>query len=340
MNSLSDSADGMSLPLRFLRWELPAGVSLAALLPSSMSRCGIYVLEFSDGELYVGQTVSLLSRIASHYRKWPNDIVAVRFSATRRENLDQAERDVVAQLVAAGSRLRNIDLLALPLRSEALDMVVDPAVQAEWLAGESGALAIGDRGQIAQQRRKTRPRYRKLSKHSEYQHVLAALTAYIRECVPWPHLTEGRFWSVTSLPSTGRTSDWRRLAAVSINNVEVLVLGEALEEQSEGWKPEGFLNVALDTRLEDSGDFKTYRSEYRPTGQVLNIPFHRFGTVPEMLANPRISGPARELSMGLLRKGPGMFGRFHDYNLSDDVFVALSAHALSSTGAQPASSSP
>ena len=36
---------------------------------------------------------------------------------------------------------------------------------------------------------------------------------------------------------------------------------------------------------------------------------------------------ARKLAVGLLRKGGGMFARFHDYNLADDLFSVIDARS-------------
>lgn len=69
--------------LHFVRWAMSPDTSPAALIPVEMGRCGVYVLEFGDGEQYVGQSVSLLARLATHRRRWP-DIVAIRFACVVR----------------------------------------------------------------------------------------------------------------------------------------------------------------------------------------------------------------------------------------------------------------
>lgn len=306
--------------LRFTRWETPVGTSLSALI-GEIDRCGIYVLEFSNGEVYVGQTVSLLSRFAHHRRRWPDEIQAVRFAPVAPDRLDLAERDVVARLVATGSRLRNLDLVALPLRSEALDLVVDPTVVTSWLE-EAGELSIGDRAIHARQRRRTEVAYQTLATHKDFDGIVSGAATYVARCLPWPHRTEGRFWVITSMPTTGRTSTWRRLCALSVNNVEVLVFGE--ERRSRGWHHCGFLNVAfadgIPRRLRPR---RVETAEYRSVGRVYRLPFRSAAEVGAFMEDPVVLQAARQLAIGLLRKGNGLFGRFHDYNLADSIFVRL-----------------
>lgn len=43
--------------LRFKRWDYTSDVAPSAVL-TLKNPCGIYVLEFSDGEQYVGQSVN------------------------------------------------------------------------------------------------------------------------------------------------------------------------------------------------------------------------------------------------------------------------------------------
>ncbi|MFT3889092.1 MAG: GIY-YIG nuclease family protein [Arachnia sp.] len=309
--------------LRFTRWEIPSGTSLSAVVPGAAHLCGIYVLEFADGELYVGQTVSLLTRFADHARRWPGEIVALRFAALVPEELNTAERDVIARLVSHGGHLRNTDLVALPLRSAALDSMVDTAVQAAWLAGDCADLSIGERGQEALQRRRTHARYSLLASRDDFEQIVAILGEYLRICVPWPHQTERRFWTVTSLPGTGRSSDWHRLVTLNINNIEVLMLGEGRQRGANEWQATGFINVAHTKNLDSVRGLRLERASYGPVGDIRRLRFEHWGAVSRLFGSEVVTEAARELAMGLLRKGSGMFGRFHDYNLADDVFGYL-----------------
>lgn len=310
-------------PLRFQRWEVSDGLSLSALVGPGFGGCGIYLLEFDDGTQYIGQTVDLLSRIASHRRRWPGQIVAVRFAEVPQEALNLAERDAVARTAATGIGLRNIDLVSLPLSSAALDLVVDRTVQAEWLNGETEPLSIGDRGSLALQRRRTLQQYRTLVDHPDHGAIVAAMGDYVRCCLPWPHQTEGRFWTMTSMPSTGRSNTWHRLAAMSVNNVETLVLGEYRDSPTDPWQPSGFMNLALGTQPPPAMAPLVDHGAYKTVGNVKRLWLGDPRDVSAALEFPAVAEGARTLAIGLLRKGKGMLSRYHDYNLADDVFAAL-----------------
>ena len=82
------------------------------MIPPDISTCGIYVLKFADDSVYIGQTVSLKARIATHLRHWEDPIVGVLFAPVSKSELDQAERDVIARYVREGKNLRNIGLFS------------------------------------------------------------------------------------------------------------------------------------------------------------------------------------------------------------------------------------
>lgn len=317
--------------LHFSRWVMEPGMSLSAVIPADMSKCGIYVLEFDDGQFYVGQTVNLLSRYSCHVRHQPGTIVALRFAPVPEALLDRAERDVVARMVAEKHSLRNRDLVTLPLRSTALDMVIDPAVQDEWLAGSATEFNIGERGHLALDRIASgsstatgQRSYERLKAHPQYVDIVEALAWYLWICIPWPHETEQRFWTVTAMPNTARSKWSHRLAALSVNNVEVLVIDEQREDENSEWDVTARVNLAFDTALKESGSWGDYLSEieYGPVGNVLAIVGEPIA-VSMVLTDQELSPAARTLAMGLLRKGPSMFSRFHNQRLADDVFAML-----------------
>lgn len=80
---------------RFTRWSV-TGVSSVASLFDLTDKRGIYVLEFDNGEQYVGQTVNIAHRFTSHvhgskhHKAW-QDIVELSFKALPNEDLDTAE---------------------------------------------------------------------------------------------------------------------------------------------------------------------------------------------------------------------------------------------------------
>ncbi|WCZ36142.1 hypothetical protein CHEID_02905 [Corynebacterium heidelbergense] len=91
-------------------WPLSPGQSIAPLI--RRDRRGIYVLEFANGELYVGQSVDVVTRFAthvhgsSHHEPWAY-IIALRFRPIPEGDLGEAERSEIQRLRIAGHTLRN-----------------------------------------------------------------------------------------------------------------------------------------------------------------------------------------------------------------------------------------
>lgn len=56
----------MNAPRRQRRWDVANDVAPSIYFGLDRKLCGIYTLEFADGQRYVGQTVDLTSRIAAH----------------------------------------------------------------------------------------------------------------------------------------------------------------------------------------------------------------------------------------------------------------------------------
>jgi hypothetical protein len=71
----------------------------------------------------------------------------------------------------------------------------------------------------------------------------------------------------------------------------------------------------------------SYRSKYSTTGPVSRIQFDGVDALNALLRDETLVRMARKLAVGLLRKGGGMFARFHDYNLADDLFSVIDARS-------------
>lgn len=172
---------------------------------------------------------------------------------------------------------------------------------------------------MALQRQQTQAKFAKLQKRADFVQIVSGIAGYIKRCIPLPHKSEQRFWIVSSLPSTSRSREWQRLAAVSINWLEVLVIGE---ERRDG-KWEGFMNLDRLTPRLPRRRFHFEVNEYGNVGEVLSVYFDSPQGLQRILADEAVMQGAARLAMGLLRKGPTAYARFHDYNLADAVFCRL-----------------
>jgi hypothetical protein len=306
--------------LRFARYELPAGVSLSAVLPALTDRCGIYVLHFDDGHRYVGQARDVLVRFSDHRRRWTDRIVAFEFGAASAADLNELERRTIQQLERQGVGLYNSALVGLPMGESPLDLVVDRVEQERWLdAGVEAAYDLRERLVLAASRPRVGKGFEELAVRDDYSEIRAALFLYVLDVVPWPHETERRFWSITSMPSTNRSRTHRRLSTVSVNNVETLVLAQSLIDGQRVMG--GFVNVA--PGLADPQGWPMERHTYRTVGEVDTITFVDLVGLLDVLEMPGVVEAARRLAIGLMRKGRGMMAKYHDESLADDVFSVL-----------------
>ena len=201
-----------------------------------------------------------------------------------------------------------------------LDLRVDRVAQERRLDGDLDIdYDFTERVSTAAGRSTSNSKLNLLRGRADYGELRFALLLYLVTAVPWPHDTERRFWSVTSMPSTARSRTQRRLVTLSINNVETLVLAERLD--GDEWLPGGFLNVS--PGLVGRSTKKAWpagRRNYRTVGDVDAIFFAGFDGLVALLQRPHAVTAARRLALGLMRKGRGMMAKYHDEGLADDVF--------------------
>jgi hypothetical protein len=309
--------------LCFTRYELTPGVSFAAQADTSSTWTGIYVLEFADGHEYVGQAVHFPTRLATHRRRW-TDLTAARFAPAAARELDQLEQAMIGQRGRRGAHLRNQIGVIASAEPEALELEQGDAAPPQWLAAAPGIPQVGDRCRQpkgpAEDTRAAADAWRKLNKRDGYDGIVLTLALYLAHVVnPRPDQTEGKGWYLSALPSTNRTRDHHRLAALSVNNVETLVIMEGRETSAQPWDTFCFMNTAP-VAMPRWAAPDTETGHYKTTGAVTRVFARLWPDLGPLLLDRQALQAARSLAQGLLRKGPGMFARFHNYHLADDVF--------------------
>ncbi|MEX5302638.1 hypothetical protein [Kocuria sabuli] len=200
-----------------------------------------------------------------------------------------------------------------------MDAFVERAAQEEWLNGVDGQADVSARCTEAISRDRSAQNFRMLSGRPCYDLLLDILAAYVRQVIPAPDRTEQSFWCVTAMPSTGCTATWQRVAAIIVNKVETLVLGESTKYEGAVYL-DGFLNVVAGLRLPSSLDVETV--EYRTVGVIQRIqPEAAF--LEFAVHHPLVRDAACITAMRLLRKGISMMGRHHCPPLADDIFGCI-----------------
>jgi len=296
-------------------------LSLAFIGASADERCGIYVLRFANREAYVGQAVDVVSRYASHRRRW-SDIVSVEFAPCPREQLDDAERRVVSTVEKSAS-LRNILLANAPGGWGDIDI--------QTVSGET-ALLPWERDR--RPRLSSEPRSSALARHwalrarSDYDDVCAVLAAYVDETVADPVLTCGGNWSLSALPQTKSSKSWFRLFTFSCGRLETLFAGAATNDRGEQWT-EWRLNVAEslpeaeqeDIRARWGASVVVERYEYA-AAPVVSIITVSPEAMAEIVSRPPVLDAAYELNTRMMRQGSRLFVRSHNPSFAYDVLAA------------------
>ncbi len=314
----------------FHRFEVDRLYSISHLFPVFNGRRGIYVLEFANGQEYVGQAVDVVRRFAAHRRRWP-DIQAIRFLAVpAASSLDEPEKRYIAGLRAGGVTLRNIRYSEVADDQDAdIDFLIAPGEQHAWLNDEDSQLEDAPlRVEQAGQREKTFPSYERLVRSGHLPEVVQTLRTYMHLCVPRPRATELTFWALSAAPTTNKRT-WPRLAVLSINSMETLVLGYVKQDPSHTW---GFVNLSRrGAELSPAGQFRRrfrhrrfqlQETAYEASGpDVAHLPFDDTADLRSLLEDHEsgIVTAARELNLRLMRKGPTMQWRWHCPRLADDV---------------------
>lgn len=288
------------------RYEFAPGMRLSQILPR---KSGIYILEFDNGEAYVGKAKDVVRRSAQHRDGLHTGYTSLCFLEVQSERLDAVERDTVAACENAGLRLRNLTYASFNYKPGALDKVVEPAFFEDFVRGAKNDLS-GQRQVEPELRDRYSARNDEFRKHPCYEQITSALSRYVAACVPAPIKTEIGYWSVTCLPQRGTH---RILACINVHWQEVLFL---VEEEGEIWI---VANVSASSLVE-SGDLlaeDVEKSGYVDGGAdqcTLEVPLDEFD---ELLAEPAFIAAARAFNVRLMRKGKCNFGRWHSLGLAD-----------------------
>ena len=128
----------------------------------------------------------------------------------------------------------------------------------------------------------------------------------------------GLYWGVSPMPSTSRTRERHRLFTVSAHNVELLYL---MHYPGDG-ETDAFLNVSsgIMTARDRSGLTIDRRPRYRSYRNCEGIALPA-GVMSEVLERPSVLTAARSMALGLMRRGPSNFAKFHSDALLDDVLL-------------------
>ncbi|APT85201.1 GIY-YIG nuclease family protein [Corynebacterium aquilae] len=331
------------MELQFVRWEVAPADPVPALLADLPCRQGIYIIEFANGEIYVGQTRNILTRFATHVKRsgqhapWAD---AVKLSFAAMPNVDglalrKAETFYIKKLLDEGFILRN--RVGNPAHRQpcALDEVLSLEDLDHWAAGDLNVQLGNDWTEkelsLARASKRTRlPQMLKLSGAEKdfAAKVLDDLALFVAFFIPRPVTQEKMRWTLTDLPSTAGG----RMCTLNVGHLEVYFAprGWVVELEAEDGNVETqqlcVLNMAQGTMdllegleirlpLQFGGlvDYGGHQVEqvYLPAG-ILEDVFEEL---------PGIAYGVRSLIMQLMRSSTrSFFARYHSEPLASRAF--------------------
>lgn len=276
------------------------------------------MLVFTDGECYVGQAVDVAVRFTAHAAVY-RDIAEVLFFRVRQHDLDRVERDAIHAVQRSGVRVRNVVHAAGRLGASAFDVLVPAQEQQRWLAALPVDV-IGDelRPDQAEVRRKGQRKYRQLAADACYVWLLPVLHRYVARTVPLPRRTELSYWAVSACPDTG---DGSRLVTLSVHHLETFIAaGTTIAVNVDGAVLRACWGT-LDALMDAIPGVYAVIAGYAVRPDVVRLEVDSPDLALRLLDAGAVLNAARRLNLDLMRKGPTMHWKTHNFALADDVFA-------------------
>jgi hypothetical protein len=227
----------------------------------------------------------------------------------------------INQLDAANVPLLNKVHNTISYSSSPFDLLLSSQEQSQWLTtgAKIATQSLGERRVVKPEKlARDKRNIAAFQRLSYCQHIVAALNKYISHTIPAWRQTEGKYWSMSCLPST---NDGRRAAAISLSYMETFVVFEdgacfinmASTVFNEGFaSDEAFLKAYPGTSIEVIG--------YEAAGfDQLNIETGDYQTTLAILDNFAVQKSARLLNLSLMRQRATLYSGSHSPMLTSFV---------------------
>lgn len=293
-------------------------------------RCGVYILRFASGELYVGKAVDVTRRFAQH-RVTYDDIDAIAFLRLPRKLLTPVEEQTVHVLERGGHRVRNVIFASMPVGDSDFDLVMPRQDQDAWVEGRPEVNLGGPRIVDLDLRRRFARRFDRLMEMGCANRVVALARRYAQTCLPAPVRSEVAFWSCSCLPA-GFTPLVGELVYLRFNvNWQVTLTLSSMKGQllASFHLARSVLEQAFGPDLDGVGQLAPHTIELDnlliPGGQDQTNLYVVDSEIDRFLDNPAVLKAIRTFNLRLMRKGPCAYGRYHCLDLADRLLTGSEA---------------
>lgn len=280
-------------------------------------RCGVYVLHFSNGELYAGQAKDVTRRYIQHCHTH-RDIAQISFKPVSQDRLNEEERSIIQELERRGWSLRNVIFTSIPKGDSDFDLIMPPEEQAQWFNDLAVVDNKGERFVNPELRRKFSRRFEKFMQSPYANEVLDVLKVYVATGIPVIRRGEVSFWCLSCMPKrnvyTRVNIYWQEVFTAFVHKKELWFSLHMARSPLEKEFGSGLQQLFARHPTTDHIDH-----QYEPGGQdqtSFEIPMT---TTKAFIVEPAVTSAIRLLNLRLMKKGPCIYGRFHCMDLADKV---------------------
>lgn len=307
---------------------------------------GYYVLEFSDGQCYVGESVNLPVRLDQHRARY-SDLQGVRIRSDDiprrvpdvKRHLRIQERIFIHAAQNVGLLARNINEMATMIgASKHLDRIVSPVEQEKWLSAPDSTNAsdlAGRRAYSEERLASSTVNFRQFVTLPDADQITRIIGQYLARCVPYPARTEYQSWALSCLTKPG----WKRgrLSCITIAMTETLTLFYDGGSASPGGKvqvndaelfPTEYSELAFSRR---HPTIRIVPAEYEESGPGQSFLYaYSLDDLERLLDDVAVTRAAATTALHIMRKGPCMQRKVHSPQLTEAAFRYVPSTAVSS----------
>lgn len=288
--------------------------SIADLFPPG-KRCGLYILYFTNGEIYAGQALDVTRRYVQH-RKVHADIEIISFRRVARYRLNDEERGLIWSLEQSGHCLRNITFTSIPKGESDFDLIMSVEEQNRWLQDLSYVDFGGSRVANPELRRKYSKKFESFTAMPRSSEVIDTLRSYVQEGIPAFQRSEVSFWCVSCMPGRGVYARiniyWQEVLTVSVAENELWLSVHMADSPFVSLSDEA---VAL--LFERHPTVGLWDHQYKPGGPdqvAFTLPA---SAARSFLSDPEVLPAIRLFNLRLMQKGACIYSRYHCMDLAD-----------------------
>ncbi len=309
--------DGFSQP------QYVEGRTSIAGLFTPGKRCGLYILQFSDGEIYAGQALDVTRRYVQH-RKVHFDIEKISFKRVAKKHLNNEERALIWKLEEDGYLLRNISFTSIPRGESDFDFVMPAEEQEQWLKDTNYFDLSGSRVVNPELQRKYSRKFQQFSSMLRFNQVIKVMRQYVQAGIPSPLQSELSFWGCSCLPSNSFSSEIV-YSRININWQEVFTVAEYEGELEFSFhlalSPiEEIFGESLSRLIEKFPSLEVTDHFYEPGGQdQINLIIQGSESAKKFLQHREIILAIRLFNLRLMKKGACIFSRYHCIDLAEII---------------------